>query len=299
MSFTYPKALYLQALELMRQGQTLVAASKAVGIYPDTVSKHLRGWGYEIPRAKIKAHNRQDFPLEEIKALLDRKFSVKAIAKHFQTSRNVITRILNEAGIQQPNRSEAMFIRMSKTTPQEREELTRAAHDAVRGKSQPLENRERIADSRYMRRTEYFFGYGEKDLQRALSERGIATLSQFPVDIYNVDLFSRPNIAIELTSHAAARFSAPDQLKRIKKLAELQIKTLAISLQSVDALLGNVDEIVALLEQIRRYKSPVRKYWVVRCTQERFARIRDEFGRFACVPIPPRFKCSIKEVDLD
>lgn len=96
----HPRSLYLKALELMHQGQTLTAASKAVGIHPDTVSKKLRAWGFEIPRAKRVAPNRQYFPIEEIKAMLDRQISVKQIAKHFQTSRNVITRILNEAGIQ-------------------------------------------------------------------------------------------------------------------------------------------------------------------------------------------------------
>lgn len=60
--------------------------------------------------------------------------SEKALAKVFGVSRTIIRNRLVKAGVQPRGRSEAMFIRMANTSPEERARLATAAHDAVRGK---------------------------------------------------------------------------------------------------------------------------------------------------------------------
>lgn len=292
-----PDSLIDDAYQLMLDGHNLTSASKLVGVYPDIVSKRIRSRGLEIPKTKQRAHNRQDIPLEQIVSRIDAGMSVKAIAEELNTSRNVITRILNEAGIQQPNRSEAMFIRMSKTTGQERQQITRAAHDAVRGKSQSFDHRCKIAVARCINQTEYFFGPGEKEFKEILADRGIEAVGQFPCEIYNIDFLVMGNVAVELTRTWQSRFiSRPDQLNRFKKFAEHNIRTVGVAFRSVESLLRNIDDVIANIHQVSSDESFIGKHRVIRCTFENFTRFRDKRGKFAAKRVPKRFLSTVEDI---
>lgn len=75
---------------------------------------------------------RKNLDTEEIIERFKSGDSVKAIAEHFKVGRPAIVRRLKEAGLKPRNRSEGMYARMARTTPEERKRLASAAHKAIR-----------------------------------------------------------------------------------------------------------------------------------------------------------------------
>lgn len=297
MAAKFPESLVDNAYQLMLDGHSVKAVGEILGVGADALSKRIRARGLEIPKTKRTAHNRQNIPLEQIVTRIDAGMSVKAIAEELNTSRNVITRILNESGIKQANRSEAMFIRMSKTSAHERQQLTRAAHDAIRGKSQTLDHRCKIAATRCINQTEYFFGPGEEEFKEILTQRGIEFVRQYPVEVYNLDFLVCGNVAVELTTKCPNRFiTDPYQLSRIKKLAEYNIRTVGVFFRDIESLLRNIDDIITNIQQVSSDETFIGKHRVIRCTFDAFTRFRDQNGKFAAKPMPKRFFSTVEDV---
>ena len=117
--------------------------------------------------------------------------SVKELAEHFSVCRQVISRILLESGQHLRNRSLAMYARMSRTPKQERNRLTEAAHDAVRGRK--IDVRSLIKSARTKQNTLSKVGYGEFILRDWIRERsGVNMIPQYAIERYNIDLAAPP-----------------------------------------------------------------------------------------------------------
>lgn len=113
--------------------------------------------------------------------------SENALAELFHVDRNTIRRRLLGAGIKPRNRSEGMYLRMAQASPEERQRLSKAAHDAVRG----LKRTEADLCKRAigLQKTKGRIGAGEVCLKRWLENRGLDCTLQYAVNRYNIDIF--------------------------------------------------------------------------------------------------------------
>lgn len=112
--------------------------------------------------------------------------SVLALAKHYHCSRNVIVRHLTLLGIQQRNRSEAMYTRHSFLDCESRKALAAAAHASIRGKAQKQSTREKIALSKFW--NQKTVSQYQVDVQAALWSLGVSTVREYPLGRFNMDL---------------------------------------------------------------------------------------------------------------
>lgn len=298
MTTKFTDAFVNDCYQFILQGNTLTAAGAKFGANPDNISKAIRARGLAIPKTKRVAPNKKHIPFKVVKSLIDADFSVKAIAEKFNVSRCVVVRILNENGIQQPNRSEGMYTRMRNTSALERKKLTESAHNAVRGKRQTLDHRIKVANTRSVVRYDHLIGRGEKELKKLLEERGIKPYWQAPIEAYNVDFLINGCVAVELTTESSSRFTRnAQQIHRFKKLAEHNIRVLGISFDAVESLAGNLDQIIADINILSSDKTPIRQHRVVRCRLENTAIVRNDLGQFASVSIPEKFVYTRKYID--
>ena len=200
--------------------------------------------------------------------------SVKAIAEQLGISRSVIVRLLNSAGIQQRNRSEAMYLRMSQTSPEERKRLALAANIAKRG----LPNSTEMLQKRALAKSR-FIGKYEKEFIDALSSAGIPTFPQEPFLSYNLDI-GCGNIAVEIHT----QISSPLTSKHIKKLMKCvksgkNMVYVWITPRYKKGLLTNAcyEKVISIVDSVRRNPPSTCQYWVIRSTGELYAR-----GCFDC-----------------
>lgn len=167
--------------------------------------------------------------IDNLKRLYNSGYSVKRLATEFNCSRSVITKNLLSIGIIPRNRSDAMFLRMSQTSPEERTRLTIAAHNAIRGKPQPID---RICKSAITReKTLVGSTQIEIDFCNLLINQGFSCTPQKAIGPYNIDIFINiPQIAIEIFGggwHNCRRHSARDS-KRIEYFLDCGITPLII-----------------------------------------------------------------------
>ena len=120
----------------------------------------------------------------------------KAIADKLGVNRGSIRRRLLQAGVVCRGRSESMYVRMSRLTPEERQALTRAAHDAVRGKKRSSEDLVKRAKSREWG-IPNLPGY-ERDIFEEFVRRDIDFIPQKAVGKYNLDFLVFGRIAFEV-----------------------------------------------------------------------------------------------------
>lgn len=142
------------------------------------------------------APNRLTIDADNILQLYDAGWSVKKLAEHFGCDRNVITQRLKESGIVPRNRSESMFLRMQQTSPEERQRLTVAAHDAVRGRQRGF------AEKRQRALTRENIAYAsplEMQLIERFHQLGVEVVAQKAVGIYNIDIaLAADPVAVEV-----------------------------------------------------------------------------------------------------
>ncbi len=186
--------------------------------------------------------------------------SAQALAKVFKIDRATIRKRLIRAGITPRGRSQAMYARMARTSPAERQRLTASAHDAVRGRRHSAEQRCKIALTRERNRT----GISRKEhlLANALRAEGLNPIHQKAFGRYNVDIsLTQSAIAVEVfgghwhtTGAHAARFR-----KRCDYLINAGWTPVIVWVTpNYPIERGIIDYIVALDQALRRSK-PVRR----------------------------------------
>lgn len=194
--------------------------------------------------------------------------SVKAIAEQFGVSRSVIVRLLHEAGIQQRNRSDAMFLRMSQTTVAERKRLASAANIAKRGRpnSPEMLHKRALAHKR-------FIGKFEQEFIDAISEAGIPVVPQEPFLGYNFDI-GCGNVAVEIHTQIASPLSTKfaKKLMQCVKFGKNMIYVW-IPPKGKHSIVSNdcYKNVVALVKSVRSDPTVRGQYWVIRSTGELYA----------------------------
>jgi hypothetical protein len=123
-------------------GDSLKEVAEALGVSDDYVRGQLVKAG--VPRRQGGGVRHDRVIIDD--AAMVRRYeageSEKALAVAFHIDRNGIRRRLLKAGVTPRGRSDAMYLRMSQASAEERARLAAAAHDAVRGKPH---SKERLA----------------------------------------------------------------------------------------------------------------------------------------------------------
>lgn len=173
--------------QLYQSGISSAELGRRYNIKPDTVLTRFRKMGIPVRGRKEAAKNRRvDIDIEELVRLYAGGESIKALGTHFGCDGNTIRKRLIENGVHIRGRSEAMYVRMGKTSAEERTRLTTAAHTAVRGQRHTDEHRHKIAVTRENRQT--FASRTEEILAEMLRGRGLACTMQKAFGRYNVDI---------------------------------------------------------------------------------------------------------------
>lgn len=149
-------------------------------------------------------------PHDEIRRRYVGGESVGDLMSAYATTQIVVDRILAKGGIRKRSGSESMALRMSKTTPEDRQALTAAAHAAVRGKRQTLEFRCKIAAAREAKHSNV--SAIESEMFDHLDGYEFSLTPQKAIGPYNVDIaLDKPRIAVEIFGghwHAGGRHAA-------------------------------------------------------------------------------------------
>lgn len=192
--------------------------------------------------------------------------SVKALSDQFGVSRSVIVQRLHSAGIQQRNRSESMYLRMSQTSPEERKRLAKAANEAKRGlaNSPEMLHKRALAQKR-------FIGIFEQEFIDCIESAGISTIPQEPFLSYNLDI-GCGDIAVEIHTQTASPLST----KFIKKLMDCVNSGKSMVYVWIDPRKSIVttecyNQVISILQSFRRSPPSASKYWVIRGTGEIYA----------------------------
>ena len=190
--------------------------------------------------------------------------SVKALAADIGHSRQVVYRVLRNAGITPRNRSESMYVRMANTTKEERQRLVSAAHEAKRGYVNSPETRHKMALAKNKR-----IGVFESDFIDVLNKSGIETTPQLPFLAYNLDI-GCGNVAVEIEVGHGNLFRSPKILKRIMECMEGGMNMIYIAIPNKSCTISDAcyQKVITLVKQCHRYPSRRRQYWMIRSTGE-------------------------------
>jgi very-short-patch-repair endonuclease len=202
---------------------------------------------------------RKDVDTGDLLDLYQSGISIKELSERFNIARTGITRRLKSTGIKLRNRSDAMYLRMSHTSSEERCRLSAAAHAAVRGKRRSEEELIKRAntkggDLRFSSRVEL----AAIDMLR---EQGFEIYPQKAIGKYNVDIaITEPPIAVEIfggswhsTGRHATRFN-----ERIEYILNAGWNIVIVwVLRDYPLEVGAINYIVAIAEKLRSTE-PVR-----------------------------------------
>lgn len=180
------------AVQLYLSGKSAREACTTLGISTKTLYTELQVRGIEART------NRVTVDIEQLRHLyIEERLSELEVARRLSTTRIVVRRRLIEMGIKPRNSSQASRIRMERTSPEQRSQLTTAAHDAVRGRQRSTEALHTAALSRQGKFTNSMLTTGERQLRNYLGQFNIDMTPQVAVGPYNVDFALAP-VAVEV-----------------------------------------------------------------------------------------------------
>jgi hypothetical protein len=139
----------------------------------------------------MNIHNFSDSDINDIIKSYISGESELSISMRYSVSRRVIRKRLIDNNIAIRNGSDAMYVRMGKTTFEERCQLSKKAQEARRGQKETDDILIKRAKSRLV------IGGGELQIIEWIKNRGQNPTSQFPLWKYNIDIAIHP-VAVEL-----------------------------------------------------------------------------------------------------
>lgn len=229
---------------------------------------------------------RPDIPVQDIVTRYQAGESELAISLALGLNRQTITRHLTRAGIQRRGVSEANLIRMQSMSDEERQELTKAAHEAVRGKK--LTKAQSIRNAKIREIWHNQRGTFEVELESWLADRGHVLTPQFAVDRYNIDL-AIPPVAVEVHWRSHNPVTLPATKERIEYLTNRGWSVIYVWVTRTQVLDERAaDQVASLIELSRRDPSTRGQYWVVRSRGELSATGRTDDDDWPIVSTPKR-----------
>lgn len=163
---------------------------------------------------------RIDIPTDEIITLYTAGESLKSLAARYGCDRSAIKNRLVRSGVPIRGRSEAEKEKW-KRIKQDREKVVRqcgAAWEAAKSE-RSFDQTCRLAMMRYLNQSQIHAG--ENEIAKAIQERGLLVLQQFPVGPYNLDIaVAERGIAVEVVGTNWHPNTAVSLFKRTKYLLD-------------------------------------------------------------------------------
>lgn len=249
------------AVKLHRSGKTLVAVASIIGVSVNAVRHTFRSSGIPV------IDWRKDIPVESsaVLRLYESGKSLQQIAESIGVSRIVIDRRLREAGGVTRSHSQQRSVVWARLGELDRARVTKAAHDACRGRGKTDEE---LSKSALTREKKGLPGSrSEKALADLLRGRGVQCVEQRAFGRYNVDIaVDGSRVAVEVFgghfhffgSHAAG-FGKRDEY--IRGLGWTVIYVVATKRFPVGP--NGADKIVSILEELRRSEPAVGHQYVI------------------------------------
>ena len=227
----------------------------------------------------------KDFDVHDLIRRHEAGESLKQASKRLGYGRRALQLQMTKAGFTPRNRSEAMFVRMSRTSATERQRLSAAAHEAVRGKRQTDQHRIRVAKTK---ETTIVPTRTEGKMLAMLRSRGLGCIPQKAIGRYNVDVaVTEPPIAVEIFGgnwHSGGHHRRMFP-KRADYILDLGWSLMIVWDQTRDPMsVHAADYIATFIKESRRDPSLRREYRVIRGCGEELARGRGHFNDLALVP---------------
>jgi hypothetical protein len=277
---------------LLDSGSTYPQAANILGCHPHNLSIALRNTGYTPPHviAKQEMISRCDAAIPEISKAYNAGESVKSLSNRFGFTRESIRQRLAYHGVPIRGGSEANIVSMQAMTPEQRAFRVSKARDtrfAAMRKS-AMDGTSAAA-----------IGIGEREITSALRSAGYEVDQQFPVNGYMID-FVFGDVAVEIKCNVTARFTvgAGRERERAEKIIEAGFKVCFVVINSTDSITLASDQLIALLEVVRRSPPCAGKYWMIRSAVENFAAIYRDRDDGAVVPVTPEILTSITQRNL-
>jgi len=159
---------------------------------------------------------------------------------------------------------------MQRLGPKGRAAITEAAHDAVRGRKVPEEQRIRAAEglAKYRQESGFVIGRFEGLLQEMLEGCGCSVVPQQAVGFYNIDL-AVGSVAVEVHVGANHPTTSSKIRHRLKQLRELNWSVLYVWITCAHPLTeAAADKIVTAMKFLEGNPTIGSQYWVIRGTGE-------------------------------
>lgn len=231
-----------------------------LGVSPNCIFRLLHK--NNVPIIKSRARVRPS--IDTIMGVYNSGTGASGVAKALGCGRGYVNMMLDKHGIHKRNQSEQQFERMRKASPEERQALTKAAHDAVRGKERPEDEIIERAKLRYATKHVRISEH-ETRLAEILESRNISFDTQIQVGRYNCD-FVINGIAVEIMGGQwhlfgphAARFD-----KRTRCFFDSGYDILFVFLRSGYAVDSTMtDHIMSSVDILGKDKTGVCKYRVI------------------------------------
>lgn len=219
--------------------------------------------------------------------------SVFALAKASCISCGLVKQLIKEAGGEVRGRSAANRLRMQHEGINGRKRLVEAANKSRRGSKAPVQELLNKAATKSRLR-----GFGEAEVKKALLDANIPAEAQMPCGTRNLDIGVGNTIAVELVTQGNFRPQVSSFRDRIEYLRNRGRCVICVTFRHnrKDALIGNLEDVIAFVK--RAYGSPSirRKHWVIFCRSERFIRTRNDLGQLAAVRTTERFFNVVREL---
>ena len=192
--------------------------------------------------------------------------SVKQLATDHGCSRQVIYRVFRDANITPRNRSEAMYLRMSQTSPEERKRIASAANKAKRG----LANTPEMLHKRALAHKR-FIGIGEAQFAMILRLHNVPVVEQEPFLSYNLDI-GCGNIAVEIHTQTASPLTSKFR-KKLMDCLKAGKSMVYVWIDPRKFLISNkcYKNLVSIVQEASTNPPSRSKYWVIRGTGELYA----------------------------
>ena len=224
-------------------------------------------------------------------------YSCFEIAKEFGCCRTTIDNVLKRNGIKHRSFNDAMKLRMSKTTPEYRQAITKAAHEAVKGSHVSYESKLKHAltmESRGI--SSSGSSIGESKFAEALIAKGIPFEREVACDIYNIDFVIYDFIAVEIEG-SGFKFYGKHGARRAQRIKQVLSSgytyVSCLNLRRTHSKFGrsielDTDYIIAFLEQICRNESMRGQYWMIRGNTNLISASIEDIDKVATVYGPKR-----------
>lgn len=269
-----PKMTHLDTSEIIKRyyaGASGLQLAREYGVSSTTLYRILQVGGVIIQtyrRPKFVPKRRIPLPETELLALYEQGMSVKALSQRYEVARSVIQRRLNDKGIKGRGHSEAERLKWQHMSPEQRQQQTKAAHQAVLGRRAPTEERRRTA---LTKQRQGYMTPDERIMQSMLRMRGIETIPQHAIGIYNCDLGAFP-VAVEIHGgnwhwHGRHATRLPKRMYEIFH-AGWAIIVIHVIQRSRGLCDGAADAVAAFIQEARRNPSLIGQYRVIRGTGE-------------------------------